>query len=173
MPRKRGRGLPFAIEPAGRAVCLYIALSEPGGNAGSILGKLGMPPGAAGDGSSQLIMRASISKALDAVTREEERITGTKVKVNRVVRRWAAYMGMQVMKNQLAEAEDEASRLLAAHHNGYAEIVDVMAAEEHVITLRKWYLDFKKKNDSLRRGDLYLNLMGVLRERLSEEGVWV
>lgn len=151
---------------------MYIAWNEPGGNPGSILGHLGMPPGG-GDGTGLLHLRAGISKAIDAVTQAESKVTGKRVGVNRVVRRWASYLGMVMMRNMLPEAENEASRLLAAHHNGMAELVEVMAAEEYVIYLREMYLNFKRRNDALRKGSLYLKLMGVLRERLLAEGIKV
>lgn len=131
-----------------------------------------MPP-VPTDPDRALILRAQIGKALDAVTRLEEKHTLQKVKQNRIYRRWEAYLTMKTAKNRLPEAEWRAKIALYNIKVAPGSIAELQEAEEQYMRYKETYHRAKRITDRLRKGGLYLNLTSELHTQLRIMGLKV
>lgn len=150
---------------------LYIGLQE--GSAGSVLQCIGMPPVPV-EPDRALILRAQIGKALDAVSRLEEKLTLQKnIKKNRVHRRWEAYLDMKIAKNRIPEAELRAQVAVWNLTKAPGSIAELQEAEEQLLIYRETYRLAKRLTDKLRKGNIYLSLTSELHSKLRSFGIRV
>lgn len=154
------------IDSAGRAICLYLA----GSTAPSPTGKLGMP--SVRSGGTYIDMMAEIGGALNAIDKIEHRLTGRRVEVNTLVKRWSNYLLMVQHRNALKTARKRArTALKLAQVSG--DISELQEWEEAILRESEAYDFHKKENNKLRKSSLYVNLMGVFRDEVSRRGVRV
>jgi hypothetical protein len=164
------RGGSFRLAAEGRAVCYYLSVRE--GTAGSVLGTLGMPH-VKTDGSGTLNLFADIGRALEVVTKEEERIVHHRVKTNRLVKRFAAYGVMVEARNQLEVCKYDAEMALHLVDLGLGTMDHYQKMEEKLGRLQTIYEEASRQNNRLRKGRLYLELATCMRNELKAREIHI
>lgn len=165
---KRARGGSFELGPEGKAICLYLD----GLQAGSALGNLGMPAAGSGDADGPQVKLAEIGKIMRDIDSMEEEITGTKPRYNRLKRRFAAYMAMIEARNLLPLAQFDCDLAIHRINLGLATLEDLQEAEDKLEQVEVALDHATKENERLRKGSIYLKLIGEFGRLLKERRVF-
>jgi len=166
---KKSRGKPFKIDDVGRAVMLY--QSAEGGSAGSALSHAGEGDGGGGVGDGWVNMLSEIGRALAVVRRSETKKGAAPPAMSRLEKRFQAYVNMLEARNELPMAEYQAEHALIQYDLGLVQLADVQEAEERLELTKEKLRQAKKENDRLRRGSLYAEQVGLMREQLRLRGL--
>jgi hypothetical protein len=165
---KKPRGEQAYIPEDGRAVIAYIGMES--GAVGSILKNIGMPF-VEGDAEAAALFRVKLGTAIDRVTTLEAKVTGSHVKENRLMRRWRAYLAMATARNRIPLAEYRVNTASYKIERGDCSLEELQEAEHQLAQLRSEYYRYKKENDRLRKGKLYLQLASELHRQLRRYGI--
>lgn len=150
----------------GNLICSYL---EGGGGVPSPVGKIGIGRGST-DRTGYLDLMAEIGGAIEAASKEEERLTKKKPTINLLVKRWANYLLMVRHRNCLRTARKAASLALSLLDKG-GSVEELQKQEELVLLHSEALKKHKKENDRLRRNKIYLKLMDVFANELRRTGI--
>ena len=160
----------YQISDYASDICWYIANHIDGGTVPSALAAAGMPR-IEGDSCGVISRSVRIGRALDAVTKEQAKLTGQKVEQNILVERWGAYLAEKLAKPELQRAKSDCETFEAMHgaafdgkflqiDDGYESFINKWKAHEELLIEWQELYDFaRKKNNRIRRSTLYDELL--------------
>lgn len=131
---------------------------------------LGMPF-VEGDAEKAALYRVKLGLVMDHVLELERKLTGNaSIKENRILRRWRSYIAMSSARNMIPQAEFRAEQAAYRIKNGGSRS-DLEYSEHQLHLLRNEYYRYKKANDRLRKGKLYLKLANEMHHQLRRHGI--